>query len=57
VIIGDDSARKVITETSVQAGDEIVVDAEGDRVLVNGTPVYQQNLLKHDQHSIYVVSR
>jgi hypothetical protein len=55
VIIGNDSRRMVITETQVQAGDEIVVDAGEDSVAVNGRSVYSQNLEKNDQHSIFVV--
>jgi hypothetical protein len=55
VWIGNDNLRAAITETRVQAGDEIVVDAEGDRVTVNGQAVYSQNLEKNHQHSIFFV--
>jgi len=57
VIIGDDVRRSVITETSAQAGEEIVVDAEGDSVTVNGRVVFNQNLEKNNQHSIFIVNR
>ncbi len=56
VIVGNDSRRMVITETQVQAGDEIIVDSGEDKVAVNGRVVYSQNLEKNDQHSIFVVS-
>lgn len=55
VIVGNDVSRTIITETRVNAGDEVTVDANGDRVLVNGSPIYQQNLQKRDQHSIFFV--
>jgi hypothetical protein len=57
VIIGNDSRRMMITETQVQAGDEIIVDSGEDKVAVNGRVVYSQNLEKKDQHSIFVVSQ
>lgn len=56
VWIGNDNRRSVITETRVQPGDEIQIDAKGDRVLVNGVAVYSQNLEKNEQHSIFVLS-
>lgn len=57
VIIGNDSRRMVITETQVQAGDEIVVDSGEDKVAVNGQVVYGQNLESKDQHTIFIVSQ
>lgn len=55
VWIGDDSRRSVITEIPVQAGDEVVINARGDSVTVNGRVVYNQNLEKNNQHSIFLV--
>jgi hypothetical protein len=53
--IGNDSRRMVVTDTRVQAGDEIVVNAGGDSVTVNGRVIYNQDLKKNEQHSIFVV--
>lgn len=55
VWIGNDNRRMVVTETRVQAGDEVVVNAGGDSVTVNGNVVYNQDLKKNEQHSIFIV--
>jgi hypothetical protein len=51
--IGNDNRRQIVTEVPVQAGEEIVVHAGGDSVTVNGRVVYNQNLQKNEQHSIF----
>lgn len=55
IIIGDDSRRVVITQATLQSGEEVVVNPEGDSVTINGRVIYNQNLQKNDQHSIFVM--
>ncbi|MGE3107594.1 MAG: hypothetical protein AB7G11_01295 [Phycisphaerales bacterium] len=57
VYIGDDTRRVVLTQMDVQSGEEVVVYSDGDAVTVGGRTVYNQNILKNNQHSIFVTTR
>jgi hypothetical protein len=51
--IGNDTERYQVFTQPVRRGDKVEVDPKNDRVKVNGTVVYNQNLESKDQHTVF----
>ncbi len=51
--VGNDTERFLVTETRVRRGEDVLVEPREDRVSVNGQVVFDRNLEKNHQHSIF----
>jgi hypothetical protein len=51
--VGNDTERFLVTETRVRRGEDVRVEMRDDRVTINGQVVFDRNLEKNHQHSIF----
>jgi hypothetical protein len=55
VWIGNDTRRSVVTETRVRRGEEVLVEPREDRVSVGGHVVFDRNMERSEQHSVFIL--
>src|SRR5688572_23776086 len=51
--VGNDTERLIVTEARVRRGEDVRVELREDRVTINGQVVFDRNLEKNHQHSIF----
>jgi hypothetical protein len=56
VWIGNDARRAVVTETRVRRGEEVVVEPREDRVSVGGQVVFDRNMERSEEHSVFMLA-